>query len=79
MKAISTALTPNSKFEIVGYQVQGSTNQTVERLKELGLSEGLVVIYIGRAPFAGPLLFRLGAMVLALREEEAACLNLKGL
>ncbi len=63
-------------FEITGYN---GDQQLIERLKELGLSQGLKISLVGRAPFLGPLLFRLGAMVLALREEEAACLNLKPL
>ena len=63
-------------FEITGYD---GDQQLIERLKELGLSPGLKISLVGRAPFFGPLLFRLGAMVLALREEEAACLNLRPL
>jgi len=46
---------------------------TVERLKEMGLHQGLEVASVGRAPFGGPLLFRFGNTVLALRYEEAQC------
>lgn len=45
----------------------------IERLKEMGLHQGLEVQVVGRAPFGGPLLFRFGNTVLALRAEEAEC------
>ncbi len=45
----------------------------VERLKEMGLHQGLEVTPVGRAPFGGPMLFRFGNTVLALRLEEAQC------
>lgn len=45
----------------------------IERLKEMGLHQGLEVQPVGRAPFGGPLLFRFGNTVLALRVEEAQC------
>lgn len=45
----------------------------IERLKEMGLHQGLEVEVMGQAPFGGPLLFRFGNTVLALRKEEAAC------
>lgn len=46
----------------------------VERLKEMGFHEGLEIQVAGYAPFGGPLLFRFGNTVLALRREEASCL-----
>jgi ferrous iron transport protein A len=45
----------------------------IERLKEMGLHQGLEVSFVGRAPFRGPLLYRFGNTVLALRLEEASC------
>ena len=48
----------------------------VERLKEMGLYPGLEIVYLGRAPFRGPHLIRLGSVVLALRQEEAQCILL---
>lgn len=45
----------------------------IERLKEMGLHQGLELSYVGRAPLKGPLLFRFGNTVLALRLEEALC------
>jgi ferrous iron transport protein A len=45
----------------------------VERLKEMGLHEGLEIEVVGQAPFGGPMLFRFGNTVLALRVEEAQC------
>jgi ferrous iron transport protein A len=64
------------KAEVVGYLGDADL---IERLKELGIHPGLQMTYLGRAPFSGPLLFRFGATVLALREEEVACLRLKRL
>ena len=60
----------NNRAEIVSFS---GPNDLVERLQEFGLRIGLEVTYVGRAPFAGPFLFRVGGMVLALRQEEAAC------
>ncbi len=48
--------------------------QIIERLKELGFHQGLEIEVVGHAPFGGPQLFRFGNAVLALRQEEAACL-----
>jgi len=48
-----------------------------ERLQEIGLSEGVDLTYVGRAPFKGPLLFRVGPAVVALREEEVQCLLIR--
>jgi Fe2+ transport system protein FeoA len=45
----------------------------IERLKEMGVHQGLFVTYVGQAPFRGPKIFRIGVTVLALREEEAKC------
>ena len=47
-----------------------------ERLRELGLHAGIEVEYAGCAPFSGPQLLRIGATLLALRTEEAACVLL---
>jgi ferrous iron transport protein A len=49
----------------------------VERLKEMGLHQGLEVTPVGRAPFGGPLLYRFGNTVLALRYEEAQCAQIQ--
>ncbi|MEZ0392682.1 MAG: ferrous iron transport protein A [Pseudobdellovibrionaceae bacterium] len=56
-------------------KVQGFSGEPVlvERLKEMGLHPGLELLALGQAPFGGPLLFRFGNTVLALRQEEAAC------
>ncbi len=45
-----------------------------DRLQEFGMHSGLMIRYVGRAPFQGPLLYRMGATVVALREEEAQCI-----
>jgi Fe2+ transport system protein FeoA len=51
----------------------------IERLKELGIHRGVKIEAYGRAPFGGPKLYRLGATVLALREEEAECIRIQKL
>ena len=49
----------------------------VERLKELGIHQGVKIEVCGWAPFGGPRLFRLGATVIALRREEADCIRIQ--
>ncbi len=51
-------------------------DQIVQRLRELGLHPGIEVEYVGQAPFAGPRILRVGATLIALRSEEAACVQL---
>lgn len=64
-----------SKNESLRAKVQGFCGDqlVIERLKEMGLHQGLEVQAVGQAPFGGPLLFRFGNTVLALRREEAEC------
>ena len=66
----------NSRAEIVGFKCDTeATCLMVERLKEMGLYEGLMLEYLGQAPFGGPLLYRFSGTVVALRVEEARCLQ----
>lgn len=51
----------------------------VERLSELGIYSGKIVQIVGQSPFAGPLIIRAGSQVLALRIEEAKCIQIKTL
>jgi ferrous iron transport protein A len=51
-------------------------DELVARLHELGLHPGLEVIFKGRAPFSGPLLLQLETTLFALREDEAACVEI---
>lgn len=51
----------------------------VERLHELGLHQGSVVSVIGRAPFGGPIIIKKSNSFLALRKEEAQCIQIKTL
>jgi ferrous iron transport protein A len=48
----------------------------VARLRELGFVPGEVVQLFGRAPFGDPLFVGIRGAVIALREEEAACIRL---
>ncbi|KYG64050.1 ferrous iron transporter A [Bdellovibrio bacteriovorus] len=67
---------PGHQFEITGF-----TGDQVyrERLHEMGLRVGTKVTVLGRAPFRGPLLVRFNTSFLALRNEEAACAQVKAL
>lgn len=47
-----------------------------ERLREMGLYPGLEIKAIGQAPFGGAYLIQYGATILALRKEEAVCIQL---
>jgi len=47
------------------------------RLNEIGIRKGMRMIYFSQAPFGGPLIFRLGAAMFALRQEEFQCLILQ--
>lgn len=50
-----------------------------ERIRELGIRQGSTLTFIRRTPFGGPCLFQTSSTLLALREEEMACLTLKSL
>lgn len=51
--------------------------EIAERLRELGVYQGARVEVVGQAPFMGPRLYRIGMTVLALRQEEAACVSVQ--
>lgn len=61
-------------IEIVGFSTDSIFR---ERLQELGLHVGTQITILGRAPFGGPLLIRFNNSFLALRNEEAACAQVK--
>ncbi len=50
-----------------------------DRIRELGINQGLRLKFIRQTPFGGPILFQTPSTLLALREEELACLILKAL
>ncbi len=60
----------NSEFLIKDFQ---GSETFKSRLIQIGIHIGKHVQVIGRAPFQGPLLVRVGDMVFALRPEEAEC------
>ena len=60
--------------EIVGFSGE---HLMIERLKEMGLHKGLHIEFIGRSPLKGPYLYRFGNTILALRSQEAACIQIK--
>jgi len=45
------------------------------RLRELGFRPGVKIQILGQAPFGGPLLVQIHTNVLALRRNEAECLQ----
>ncbi|MBX2986366.1 MAG: ferrous iron transport protein A [Bdellovibrionaceae bacterium] len=51
--------------------------EVVQRLRELGFCEGGRLEVLGRLPFGGPWLVRLGVTSFALRSEEARCAEVK--
>jgi Fe2+ transport system protein FeoA len=69
-----SSLKKNQRACIVGFL---GPLPIIERLQELGLHKGDEITFVGRAPMRGPLLLRLGATVLALRQEEAQCLQIQ--
>ncbi|MES3039349.1 MAG: FeoA family protein [Bdellovibrionota bacterium] len=69
-------LASGSQFEITAFVGEDLVR---ERLHELGLRHGLVLEYRGAAPWGGPLIFHFKAVSIALRPEEASCLEVKPL
>lgn len=67
-------------FEISNFHFKkNEENMILERMHELGLRIGVKLKFIRQAPFGGPLLFQVSTTLLALREEELACIQLKAL
>lgn len=73
LKLLSEIKTP-SQLRVVGFS---GDHLIIERLKEMGLHKGLELEYIGRAPLKGPMIYRFGNTVLALRAKEAACIQIQ--
>ncbi len=68
----------DSQFLTDTYKIIGfcGDHLLIERLKEMGIHQGLQIQSCGRSPFGGPFLFRFGATVVALRKEEAQCIRI---
>lgn len=54
--------------------VEGDSDISL-RLRELGFRPGVKIQILGQAPFGGPLLVQIHSNVLALRRNEAECLQ----
>ena len=54
--------------------VEGDPNISM-RLRELGFRPGVKIQILGRAPFGGPFVVQIHSNVLALRRNEAECLQ----
>ncbi|MGE3756687.1 MAG: ferrous iron transport protein A [Pseudobdellovibrionaceae bacterium] len=52
-------------------------DEALERLLEMGLSEGQIVTVQGQAPFKGPWILQAGSTLLALRENEAQSIHVE--
>lgn len=61
-------------LEIIGFL---GSSMMQERLLEMGLRKGLKLEFLGQAPFGGPILIRFKTSVLALRTEEAECVEVQ--
>ncbi len=61
-------------FKVLNFQGELALQ---ERLSEVGIRKGMTLVYFSKAPFSGPLIFRVGATMFALREEELSCLILE--
>ncbi|GIL18347.1 MAG: hypothetical protein BroJett040_20980 [Oligoflexia bacterium] len=66
----------SGEFNLEILDFQGPA-EVLERLQEMGLHCGSRVKLVGQAPFGGPLLFRFGTTVIALRQDEAQCILYK--
>jgi Fe2+ transport system protein FeoA len=64
----------NAKAIVTSFQ--GST-EMVERLTEMGLHLNQSIEFLGQAPLGGPKLFKLSTIVLALRANEAECVQVE--
>lgn len=54
-------------------------NEISERIRELGISQGSTIKIVRTTPFGGPSLIQTRSTLIALREEEMACLTLKNI
>lgn len=50
----------------------------VQRLREMGLDEGVAVTLVRRLPLGGPVILSMGAMDIALRPDEAGLIRITG-
>ncbi len=53
------------------------THEVGERLEEMGLHPGMLLTWVGQSPWGGPLILRFTSGLLALRHEEARCIQVK--
>ncbi|MFN8790489.1 MAG: ferrous iron transport protein A [Bdellovibrionales bacterium] len=68
----------NSGHRLQVVELQGDP-EIRERIQELGIRRGSRLTFIRRTPFGGPYLFQTSSTLLALREEEMACLQVKSI
>ena len=73
LKLLSEIKTP-SKIQIVGFS---GDHLMIQRLKEMGVHKGLELEFISQGPLKGPMIYRFGNTVLALRPQEAACIQIQ--
>jgi len=68
---MSDLKTTGQRVRITGWS---GAEDLVLRLQEIGFHQHADCEFVGQAPLSGPLLIRLGSMVVALRTVEAHCL-----
>lgn len=76
MKNLNQITTDRPFVKINGFQGDASL---IERLREMGLHPDQKIELIGQAPLGGPKLFRISSTVLALRPQEAECVQVEAL
>jgi Fe2+ transport system protein FeoA len=73
-----TDFSSSNLMEFKVSKIEGD-EQICSRLREIGLRSGLVLQYLGRAPFQGPLFVQFKNSFWALRYNEAECIHVVGL
>ncbi len=63
-------LRPGISGRVVAFEGPSSL---VERLREMGLHQGVEISLLQRSPFRGPMIFSVSNTVIALRAQEAEC------
>lgn len=62
----------NNEYQIKGFL---GSSETIERLHELGLYSGIEFKVFSLAPFKGPVVIQTQEYLIALRYEEAQCIQ----
>ncbi|MCB1264933.1 MAG: ferrous iron transport protein A [Mycobacterium sp.] len=69
-------LTPGQRARVVGYGTEVEPS-TARRLFDLGISPGIEVVMVRRAPLRDPVIYRVGDYEIALRGQQARCVRVE--